>query len=157
MIHCMQARNTLVHSISHYRIVYACVFLLLISRPSWALPITFEFAGTINVPILDGAPEDPLCTLDNRLTYPQQNMSFKLTSLDENARFLTSSADFNDVSVQPQFSNHANADYVSYYTTPSVGRIDSLNRITDVPEPKGLTLILLAIGSYAIARLRGMG
>ncbi|MES2826329.1 MAG: hypothetical protein V4732_22235 [Pseudomonadota bacterium] len=260
MINCMQARNTLIHSISHYRIVYACVFLLLISRPSWALPITFEFTGTINVPILSNgiwieptytthpewsgnlvrgsvvfrldeaspswlnntnfsqysgeypgwmtfnitqpdstildipgsaAPiptpilegndayadlhylwepwyENPYSrfyaqrTLDNKLTYPQLSMSLELSSLGESAASLISSANYNEVMIQPQFANHGNIGYVSYYTAPNEGyeytfRIDSLNRVTDVPEPKGLTLILLAIGIYAIARLRGVG
>ncbi|MES2676089.1 MAG: hypothetical protein V4660_17755 [Pseudomonadota bacterium] len=256
MINCMQARDIVIH----YRILPMCAFLLLIARPTWALPLTFEFTGIINVPILsNGTWGDPTYTthpewtgnpvkgsvtfrldeaspswfnntnfsqysgeytgwmafnviqpdgtildipgsaapiptpilegndaytdlsylrdewnegpssrfyaqrtLDNKLTYPQLNMSLELTSLGESVALLTSSANYNDVIIQPQFANHSNGGYVYYYTAPNEGyeytfKIDSLNRVTDVSEPKGLTLILLAIGSLAIARLRRVG
>jgi hypothetical protein len=253
----LQTRYTLTHVITHNPIVYACVFLLLLARPTCALPITFEFTGTINVPILgNGVWEDPTYTthpewtgnvvsgnvtfrldevlpswfnnpqysqysgeyagwmtfnviqpdgtildipgsaapiptprlegndaytelaylsdltpdsgfyaqrtLSNSLTYPQQHMSLALRSVGEGSELLTSSANYSDVIIQPQFANHTNAGYVYYYTAPNEGyeytfRIDSLNRITNVPEPKSLTLVLLAIGSLAIARLRRVG
>lgn len=260
MINDTQAQHTLTRSISSSRIVYVCIFLLLISRPTGALPITFEFTGAINVPILSSGiwvapystthPEwaenlvsgsvtfhldevvpiqtsnsntqysatspDPYAgwmtftvkqpdgtildipgsaapiptpgaegndaythiahlynpiqdtgfyaqrTLNNWLTYPQQHMSLALRSTGEGAESLTSSADYNDVIIQPEYANTDNIGYVYYYTAPTEGyeytfRIDSLNRVTDVPEPKSLTLILLAIGSLAIARLRSVG
>ena len=60
MINYTQAHHTLSQRILKLRLFYACAFLLFTAAPSWALPFTFAFTGTINVPIVsNGALVNP--------------------------------------------------------------------------------------------------
>lgn len=91
---------------------------------------------------------------NNHLTYPRKHASLSLRATDDNALWLTSSADYDEVMIKPEFANHDNYGYVYHYTDSGIGheyyfRIDSLKRMeVNVPEPS--TLLLLIAGLILI-------
>lgn len=80
-------------------------------------------------------------TYNNYLTYPRKHAALSLRAVGEDALWLTSSADYNDVVIKPEFASHTNYGHVNHYTDSGIGheysfRIDSLKRIqASVPEP----------------------
>jgi len=90
-------------------------------------------------------------TYNNSLTYPQKHASLWLDAIGDNAEWLTSSADYNDVIIKPEFANWNNYGYVFYYTDPGIGyeytfTIDSLKRMdAAVPEPSTWLLMAVAL------------
>lgn len=92
-------------------------------------------------------------TYNNFEPYPRNHASLSLRADGDNALWLTSSADYNDVIIKPEFANIEN--YGSVYQLNELGigheyyfRIDSLIRKpADVPEP---SILLIFISSFLI-------
>ena len=80
--------------------------------------------------------------------YPRNHASLSLRADGENALWLTSSANYNDVIIKPEFANIDNHGYVWQLNDVGIGheyyfRIDSLERISaDVPEPSILLIFI---------------
>lgn len=78
---------------------------------------------------------------NNQLTYPRKHAALSLRSIGDSANLLTSSANYNDVVVRPEFADYENYGYVYHYTELGIGheysfKIDSLKRtLANVPEP----------------------
>lgn len=87
-------------------------------------------------------------TYNNSVPYPRNFASLSLRADGDNALWLTSSADYNNVIIKPEFANMDN--YGSVYQLNELGigheyyfRIDSLKRkIAKVPEPSVLLIFI---------------
>ncbi len=80
-------------------------------------------------------------TYNNSVPYPRNHATLSLSAEGDNALWLTSSANYNDVIIKPEFANIENYGLVYQLNELGFGheyyfRIDSLKRKpTDVPEP----------------------
>lgn len=87
-------------------------------------------------------------TYNNFVPYPRNHAALSLRAIGENAAWLTSSADYNDVIIKPEFANLENYGYVYQLNDLGIGheysfRIESLERIsTEVPEPSLLLIFI---------------
>lgn len=87
-------------------------------------------------------------TYNNFVPYPRNSATLSLQAIGENAAWLTSSADYNDVIIKPEFANLENYGDVYQLNDMGIGheysfRIDSLERISsEVPEPSILLIFI---------------
>ncbi|MEN0037937.1 MAG: hypothetical protein AAGC78_12765 [Cellvibrio sp.] len=94
---------------------------------------------------------------NNFVPYPRNSAALSLRAVDDNARWLTSSANYNDVIIKPEFANHDNYGWIYQLNDLGIGheyyfRIDSLKRRpAEVPEP---SIWLLFISSLLLIQMK---
>lgn len=94
---------------------------------------------------------------NNFVPYPRNSAALSLRADGDNAQWLTSSANYNNVIIKPEFANMDNYGWIYQLDDMGVGheyyfRIDSVKRKpTEVPEP---SVLLLFISGLLLIQLK---
>ena len=99
-------------------------------------------------------------TYNHFVPYPRNSASISLRAIGEEASLLTSSADYANVIIKPEYANYENYGFVYQLNDQGIGyeylfRIDSLTRVeSEVPEPESLILLLVGFIGLLLGRAK---